>query len=133
MANISLSNLSSEILKGFQTYTDGVTEAVNDEVEQRSKELIKAIKAIKARSPVRDKDGGYYKKGWTRKIERIGGTITITAYNKNRGSLVHLLEHGHVIKGGTGRTKAIKHVGPPTEIETALLEQNIKSIIKRGG
>lgn len=128
--SVSLDNLSSEIIKQYQTYTDDVTIAINKEVNKRSREL---LKEVKARSPVRDKNGGKYKKGWTRKIENSHGQITITTYNKTRGSLVHLLEHGHVIKGGTGRTRAIKHVGPATERETALLEQNIKSIIRNGG
>jgi len=126
MSNISLSNLSSEIVRGFQTYTENVTSEINEEVKARSKELVKAIKAS---SPLKTGD---YKKGWTSKIENSHGRITVTVYNKKKGSLVHLLENGHAKRGG-GRVSGKPHVRPATDRETALLEENIKSIIKRGG
>lgn len=124
--SITLDDLSSEIMKGFQTYTDDVTVAINKEVNKRSLAL---TKDIKENSPV---DTDKYKKGWTRKIENQYGRITITTYNKTRGSLVHLLENGHAKRGG-GRVAGKAHVRPATERETTLLENNIKSIIKRGG
>src|SRR5690606_14025058 len=124
--NISIDNIASEITKAVQTYTDDVTTAIESEVNKRSLAL---TKDIKVNSP---KDTGKYAAGWTRKKEGYGGNVSYTTYNKNRGSLVHLLENGHAKRGG-GRVAGKPHVRPATDKETDLLEKNVKSIIRNGG
>lgn len=91
-------------------YAEDVQEAVAQAVEETGK---KALKTVKAKSPVRKgKGGGRYKKGWRMKKERggiFGTQAHVTVYNATDGPLVHLLENGHQ-KAGGGRVEGITHV-----------------------
>ena len=83
----------------LEDYAENVQEAVAQAVEETGK---KALKAVKAKSPIREgKGGGRYKKGWRMKKERSGvfrSQSAVTIYNAADGPLVHLLENGHVIR-----------------------------------
>ena len=96
----------SEILDG---YAEDIQEAVAQAVEETG---TKALKTVKAKSPVRKgKGGGRYKKGWRIKKERsgvLGTQAQVTVYNKTDGPLVHLL------KTATKRPAAAGWRGSPT-------------------
>ncbi|MNJ40243.1 hypothetical protein D3C77_351330 [compost metagenome] len=127
---ISIDDLASEITLAVKEYTQDVTEGIEKEVNKRSLSLTKEIKAKSPRS--KGKNSGKYAEGWTRRKEVNGGHVSYRTYNKTRGSLVHLLEKGHAKRGG-GRVPGKPHVGPAEDRETALLVNNIKSIIRNGG
>ena len=125
---VGLDGLSDAIAEILGRYADGVTRDVNDCVRQTAKA---GVKALRETSPVRT---GKYAKGWAAQFEngRLGTTATI--YNGDYPGLVHLLEHGHVGRNGTGWqgfVPAHVHVAP---VEAQLIEafrDRIKVVIER--
>lgn len=117
----------------LEDYAEDVQEAVAQAVEETGK---KALKTVKAKSPVRKgKGGGRYKKGWRMKKERSGvfGKQThVTVYNATDGPLVHLLEKGHQ-KASGGRVEGIPHVRPAYEAAERLLPELTAQAIEEAG
>ena len=119
-----LAEALTEILEEYQTEVErGVRECV-----QR---VAKAgVKALKETSP---RQTGEYAAGWTSEVKegRLGATATI--YNKDKPGLVHLLEHGHVTRNGTGRTfsrtPAHIHVAPVEDEIAREFEKQIEVVI----
>ena len=97
MSNIN--NLSKEIIKSLNEYTNEVEEQLENAKDTVSKIALKEIKDV---SP---KKTGSYKKGW--RIKKVGSSRIL--YNKTDYQLTHLLEYGHVNKDG-GRTNSIPHI-----------------------
>lgn len=118
----------------LEDYAEDVQEAVAKAVEETGK---KALKTVKAKSPVRKgKGGGHYKKGWRMKKERsgvFGMQARVTVYNATDGPLVHLLETGHQKVNG-GRVEGIPHVRPAyEEAERLLPELTAQAVEEAGG
>lgn len=118
----------------LEDYAEDVQEAVAKAVEETGK---KALKTVKAKSPVRKgKGGGHYKKGWRMKKERsgvFGMQARVTVYNATDGPLVHLLENGHQKVNG-GRVEGIPHVRPAyEEAERLLPELTAQAVEEAGG
>lgn len=78
---------------------------VDDMLSKMAKDLVEELKKT---SP---KNTGEYAEGWTSK--RIGKFEVV--YNKNRGSLVHLKEYGHVVR----RKKGYKRIAPQPHVYPA--------------
>lgn len=123
---VRVDRLADEIANTIRTYTEDVTKGIEKELDQQSKEL---VKAISAGSP---KDTGEYKSGWTRKKLTSGGEIRYIIYNRKKGSIAHLLEFGHAKVGG-GRVSGKPHIRPPYDQEIPGMERRIKAIIQNGG
>lgn len=122
---------------------DGLADAIADvldeyqtEIARGTKEAVQkvakaGVKALKATSP---QQTGSYAKGWTSEVKegRLGAEATI--YNAAKPGLVHLLEHGHVTRNGTGRTfrptPAHVHVAPVEEQLIADFEKAIVEVIE---
>lgn len=117
----------------LEDYAEDVQEAVAQAVEETGK---KALKTVKAKSPVRKgKGGGRYKKGWRMKKERSGvfGTQThVTIYNDKRGWNTQLLENGHQ-KASGGRVEGQPHIGPAYEEADRLLPELTAQAIEEAG
>lgn len=118
-------------------YATDVQEAVAQAVEETGE---RALKIVRAKSPVRKgKGGGKYKKGWKKKIEHAGIFSTqsrVIIYNKDEYRLVHLLENGHQIvnKGRvSGRVEGIPHVRPAYEEAERLLPELTARAIEEAG
>jgi galactokinase/mevalonate kinase-like predicted kinase len=113
---VKIDDLSKEIAKQLNQYTEDVKEAVEEIKEDVSKE---AVALLKQTSP---KKTGDYRKGWTKK--RIGKDFVI--HNKTDGQLTHLLENGHA-KAGGGRVPAQVHISP---VEEKIVESYIDRVEK---
>jgi hypothetical protein len=116
---IKIDALSREIAKQLTLYTAEIKEAVEDAKEEISKE---AIARLRQTSP---KDSHDYSKGWTRK--KVGNDVVI--YNKNKGQLTHVLEHGHVKVGG-GRVSPKVHIRPAEEQANRDFVNKVEKAIK---
>ena len=126
MANISIDELAGEITLAVQQYTEDVSAAIEREVDATAKEMVAELRIT---SP---KDTGEYAKGWTSRKETKHGEYRRIVHNKNKPSLVHLLEKGHAKKGG-GRVDGRSHLRPAYDRHAGKLEKAIKDIIKNGG
>lgn len=124
-------NLSEEILKQLEIYTEEVelkvAEAVIKVGDQTAKELRTTNQV--AGSNVWKK----YPKGWSNQKKKTRGKQISEVHNRTEYRLTHLLEHGHVIKNGTGRTfgrtREFPHIAIAEEKAVDLLEQKIKEAI----
>lgn len=120
---IEVKNFSVAISEILDGYSADVRSAVDGAVEQAGK---KALKTVRAKSPVRKrKGGGFYKNGWRMEKKRGGvfhDQVRVTIYNAKSGPMVHLLENGHQ-KAGGGRVEGIPHVQPAYEEAERVLPQ----------
>lgn len=93
-----------------------------DTIEQTFNQVARdTVSQVKAGSP---KDSGKYARGWTaKKAKKLGG-FSVVIYNKNRASLTHLLEKGHVVRnqfGTYGRARPQPHIAKAQEFGNARL------------
>ena len=94
-------DISAQIMQALRSYTDEVQE----KVEEAAKEVsTQAANNLKSTSP---KKTGKYAASWTTK--KVGDKWVI--HNKKHYQLTHLLEKGHVKRGG-GRVSAQVHIRP---------------------
>jgi len=119
-----LAEAISEILEDYQT-----------EIQRGTKECVQKVakagaRALKKTSPQRT---GKYAAGWKTKVKEGRLYTTARIYNGRKPGLVHLLEHGHVTRNGTGRTydrtPEHVHVKPVEEQLMADFEQQIEVVI----
>lgn len=120
MANVTVDNLATEIMKGLTEYKNLATADMKMAVRKAGK-LVK--KDIQANAP---KKTGAYSKSWTVKTTKeTSESLELTVHSPKKYQLAHLLEKGHAKRGG-GRTKAIPHIAPAEEKAVKDLEADIK-------
>ena len=123
MANVSIDNLASEIMKGLQEYKDLATADMKTAVRKTGKSV---KKDIQANAP---KKTGAYSKNWSVKTTKeTSDSLELTVYSPKKYQLAHLLEKGHAKRGG-GRTKAMPHIAPAEENAVKELENDIKKAL----
>ena len=117
---ITVDRLSDEIMDALKEYREMTDEVVQTAVDTVSKET---KKIVQAGSPVQT---GGYQKGWAvKKTSAKAGQVSITVYNRKKPGLTHLLEKGHVKRGG-GRVAGQPHIAPAAEYAISELENKIK-------
>jgi hypothetical protein len=123
MANVSIDNLASEIMKGLEEYKDLATAEMKVAVRKAGK----SVKSdIQANAP---KKTGAYSKSWTVKTTKeTSESLELTVCSPKKYQLAHLLEKGHAKRGG-GRVKAQPHIAPAEESAVAQLESDIKKAL----
>lgn len=118
---VKIDDLSDEIARALQEYTEEVTEGLEEAKIASAKEGVKMLKKageFKDRRP-------RYRKGWSRK--KVGTAQVI--HNRTDYQLTHLLEKGHAKRNG-GRTKAFEHIAPVEEKVIKDYEQRVEKVIK---
>jgi len=125
MVNIHIDQLAVEIANTVREYTEEVSKAIERELAATSKTV---LAHVKANSPVKT---GRYKAGWKCKKEGSNGSVKYTVYNKDKPSLVHLLEFGHAKHSG-GRVAGRPHIRPAYDRYVSTMEGRIKQIIQNG-
>lgn len=127
MAKSPMEKFASDIEKILEEYGDDIQGNLEDITKEMGKKAAQAVKNS-AKQSVNGKD---YASGWTSQVETTRLSCTATVYNKKLPGLAHLLEHGHVIRNGTGRTfgttKAYEHIAP---VEEEVIETYQKEIEK---
>ena len=129
---VSTKQLSAEILKELSNYTDDVSEAVYESVGEIAKGAKKKLRAIKSVQGSRVWDE--YPAGWTIKSVKGRNFREEKVWNEKHYRLTHLLENGHVIKNGTGRTygntRKFEHIGPVNDEAQQKLLEAVKEAIE---
>ena len=113
-------NLTDAVMKELISYADDTSDAVKDIVKEEAGEVKDEIKKNAPKGST-----GKYAKSWRmKKTGENAESVTYTVYATKDGyRLAHLLEYGHVKRGG-GRTKALPHIKPAEEKgEKDLLEK----------
>ena len=124
-------DLSKEILKQLEIYTEEVQQKVAEAVIQVGDQTAKELRTVNqvAGSNVWKN----YPRGWTTQNTKTKERQISEVYNRTGFRLTHLLENGHVIKNGTGRvfgrTREFPHISVAEEKAVDLLEQKIKEAI----
>lgn len=127
MAKTNIDNLTQQIVKSVKEYQTDVNGVLKTESRRVARETVKELKATSPRSE--SARSGTYANGWTysKQKKRVGYIV----HNKPAYSLAHLLEYGHVKKGGTGRTEAIPHIRPAEQDAMSDFEKSIKEGVSR--
>lgn len=127
MAKISIDNIGIEIAEVISQYTEEVSHAIEEEIDNTANKI---KDDIVANAP---KNKGEYAKGFKVKKEKKGSEVSRIIHNDKKPGLVHLLELGHATNGGTGRVKGKPHLQPSYDRHIPQMEKNIENIIKNGG
>lgn len=114
-------DLSKEIAKSLSNYTNEVTEKLEEVKIKVAKDTVKNLKSA---GNFEDLTGDY-RKGWSRK--RVGTAEVI--HNRTDYQLTHLLEKGHVKRGG-GRTRVFPHIGQAEEKAIDDFVSEVEKVIK---
>lgn len=109
------------ITKVLEEYANGIGEIYAEETEAIAKA---SVKRLKDTSPVRKSKGGTYAAGW--RLRRQGSKFII--HNATSYQLTHLLEKGHVKRGGVGRVAPIVHIAP---VESQAINDLLDAIERR--
>ncbi|MDP7981522.1 HK97 gp10 family phage protein [Bacillus multifaciens] len=118
----SVNDLANEIVRQVAAYTREVEEKVDQAADDVTKESVNNLKTAGGF----DDQSGDYRKGWKRK--KINGVWVI--YNK-KYQLTHLLERGHAIAGGTGRSRTFPHIGPEEQKAISEFTDRVERAIRK--
>lgn len=123
--NVSINEMGEAIMEELEKYSKLAT----DDLKAAVKETAASVrKDIQAGAPV---DTGKYKKSWSVKnMHEDSQSIDLVVHSRNRYQLAHLLEHGHVKRGG-GRVPAQPHIASAEERGNEKFVNTIKQ--KLGG
>lgn len=129
---VSTNELASAVIKELGRYTEEVEARVAAAVIEVGNLGAKELQGI---TQV-DKSNVWknYPRGWTTENKRRKGQQTSEIHNKTYYRLTHLLENGHVIKNGTGRTygntRAFPHIEAVDKKSVELLDKKIREAIE---
>lgn len=113
----------------MEEYAADVAAGMKTDAKSTAKNAVKELKATSPEGAGSRK--GHYKDGWTSKTEsESANAINIKVYNKTKPGLTHLLENGHVKRGG-GRTRAIPHIAPVEQQTVEEYERRLKERLQR--
>ena len=130
---VSADQLGKAILEELEKYSEEVSDAVHYAVLEIGKKTAKELRTVNQVSGSNTWQN--YPKGWTTLNKRRKGKTISEVHNKEHYRLTHLLEHGHVIKNGTGRTygstRKFEHIAPVEEKAVKELEEKIKEAISK--
>lgn len=114
-------DLSEQINKRLEEYTDEVIDAVGEATTETGKVVVDSLKKT---SPVKT---GKYAKGWRAKPGADQRNVAnVIVHNATDWQLTHLLEHGHLKRGGTGRVAARPHIAKAESLAKEELEKRIR-------
>lgn len=125
-------DLSKEILKQMEIYTEEVERKVAEAVIKVGDQTAKDLRTVNqvAGSNVWKN----YPRGWSNQKKKTRGKQISEVHNRTEYRLTHLLEHGHVIKNGTGRvfgrTREFPHISVAEAKAVEMLEEKIKEAIE---
>lgn len=116
-----INDIAKDIKKELERYSKETEKGLKKAQRVVSKEL---VEDLSTHSPEREGD---YIKGWG--TTKKGNSFIV--HNKTDYQLTHLLEYGHVKRGGKGRTKTKAHIRPAEAYMINDYLKRIKKVLKR--
>ncbi|HUM84706.1 MAG TPA: HK97 gp10 family phage protein [Lachnospiraceae bacterium] len=124
--HVTIDQMDDAIMDELEKYAKLATDDMKDAVKDTAKEV---RKDIQAGAPV---DTGKYKKSWSVKnVHEDSDSIDLVVHSRNRYQIAHLLEHGHVKRGG-GRVPAQPHIAAAEQRGNEKLVETIEQKLKGG-
>lgn len=120
---VKVGDLAKAIERELRQYNKEVLAAVNLAGERVADE---GANMLRETSPRRT---GRYAKGWRVRKTEGRHEVGYVIHNKTNWQLTHLLEHGHVKRGG-GRVQGRPHITPVEQHVTAAFESAVVEAIK---
>lgn len=125
-----LSKAIDEILKEYGDEVYKVVEDCIDEVAEEAKNRLRAVNHFR-----REASGAYAGSWVNEKLQSKPLTVHRAVHNEKHYRLSHLLEKGHVIRNGTGRTfgrtAAYPHIAPVNDWANEELVDMVKRRLER--
>ena len=117
-----------EMASAIQECLDEYKEMATDEMKKAIKKAGKTVKEdINGSAPVLT---GKYAKSWASRVTAEDSvSLEVTVYSPSRYMLAHLLENGHVKRGG-GRVRAIPHIKPAEDHGMEQLENDLERALR---
>lgn len=125
---VRVDDIAEAITEIVREYCGDLAEDVDVAIDVTAKEC---AADISAHSPRRKKSRGYWK-GWKVVKDNGHSRHKRIVWNPKFYRIVHLLEKGHVKRGG-GRVEGKPHVGPAEKKYSLLLEKRIIDVVERSG
>lgn len=129
---VSTNELAGAVIKELNRYTEEVEARVAAAVIEVGNLGAKELQGINKVGESNTWE--HYPTGWTTETKRRKGQQTSEIHNKTYYRLTHLLENGHVIKNGTGRTygetNPFPHIKAVDEKSVELLDKKIREAIE---
>lgn len=124
-------NLESALKEVLAEYGDEVYNVLGIAVDQVSEEAVKKLQAGGSYGGT-----GVYNRDWTATDDPVGRfSKKKIVHNADHYRLAHLLEKGHAIRNGTGRTygntRAFPHIKPVEEWAIQELPRKVEELITR--
>ena len=121
-----IDKLNSAISDILNESVDEIGQNVSEVTVQIGKKGVQALKQ-KSRQELKVRSGDYAR-GWKMQTNQSRLSTSVTIYNDHY-SLPHLLEHGHVIRNGTGRVygevKGREHIEPVADTLVETYEREV--------
>lgn len=128
---VGVINLEAALKDVLNEFGDDVYKVLGEAVDNVADEAVKKLHAGGSFGGT-----GAYNSDWTATDDRVGrfGKKKIV-HNAEHYRLAHLLEKGHVIRNGTGRTfgstRAFPHIKPVEEWAIQELPRKVEELIRR--
>lgn len=102
-----MKDLKQQLADIFEEYGDELRDEVEGTISKVGKDVTKRLREISDQKHHRT---GGYARGWAvTKVEKTWKGYDVTIYNKTKPGLAHLLNNGHVLRGG-GRVSGDGHI-----------------------
>ena len=130
-ATVSPDDLVSALMEATEQLTEEVVEELEGGFEKIAKETVDEVKRLSPvyEGNVKELKKGDYRRKWKYKIEKEKGVTRVTVYN-SKGGLTHLLENGHLIKNGAGRTIGKANPIPHIELAAKHAEEKLEKLME---
>ena len=130
MSKISPDALAKTIESTLREYVDVTEEACTKGVREVANRCVSELHSAHPSGSGKYGSWDEYNSSWVKTRQNGNkGTYTEVVHNQKHYQLAHLLENGHVLRGG-GRAKAFPHIAPVAEKAEEQLLSTIKKHIK---
>lgn len=120
---VKIGGLANEIAGALQTYTDEITEGLEEIKKEEAKLTVKDIRSNIDSQGI--KRTGAYRKGWG--VKKVNTAHIV--HNRTNYQVTHLLEKGHAKVSG-GRVRSYVHIEPAEKAMEGRYTKKVEELIK---